>query len=356
MAGAPWNLSDGSAPWVARLRELGYAPELAVLADHVAARGWTEVYSGSKGRGLRAARDIPAGTLVALFAGKHVDHDGCLTPEEYPYYAVQILGDLDCLPPEVNGSLANDMMGAEEFAQLRRGLPGFAAAYYPCVSRSTAELRWLAPGLADLRAARDLARGEPLEYCYGFDYWAQLVASGAFGVSWEVAWGACREITHGDPARDETVLQTFGLSALPPDRRVNALADLGLNPRLPFYFERLGIRVYYCGVRGVTHHGTRGVMGGAVFLTPPNTGLAPEEKQAPFAMAGENLRLVADFLARRTHTGCGPGDLEGRSTEARARDAALQCELLELLRASHFGCSGPCAHCARAGVAPAPAN
>jgi hypothetical protein len=315
-AGVP---REGPETWVARLKGLGHPPEVAALADCVASHGWAEVYSGPKGRGLLAARDVPAGALVALIVGRHVDRDDGLTCDEYRYYAARIVGDLDCISPEVNGSLANDAMGEEEYSLLHRGLRGFAQAYYRRAGEGTAELRWLSPGLAALLAARPLSAGEAIEYSYGYSYWAQLVAAGALGVSWETAWAACREVTRGDPARDDTVLGFFGLGALPPGRRESALADLGLSPRLPFYFGSLGVRAFFAGVAP---------RGGAVFLTPPSAGLTPEERRAPFGMAGESLRRVAEYLA-----GACPPAPEG------VRGASLELALRELLEAARGACA-----------------
>jgi hypothetical protein len=330
---------------VARLRELGHAPEFAVLMNGVAARGWTEVHSGEKGRGLQAAKAIPAGTLVALFAGKHLDRDGDLSTEEYSYSASRILGDPACLPPAVNGSLVNDAVSTGVLARLReKGPEGFALAYYQTTLQCTVELRWLAPGLAALRTVRDLAPGEALEYHYGFEYWVQLVAAGALGVSWEVAWGACHELTRGDPARDRRVLEFFGLGGLSANRRAAALATLGLSPRLPSFFERLGIRVYFSKLRPtgadlVLRDAAGNVKARAwnsrasdqlgdapvesVFLTRPGIAPTPADKRAPFTAAGENIHKLAEHLAQV----CPP-------PTAAARRAAVAREMDELTEAA----------------------
>jgi hypothetical protein len=262
---AHWPAHKAHCKILRGLRADGIAPTVSAELASLLANPAAEPYDGPKGRGLRALRDIPAGSCVGYIVGREVGGDaGVQSVREYSYLWETIVGDVAgerVLPEEVNASLMNDRMSPEVFAALvTQGPLEFIRSYemkldavdvifdeMPRVPGAT----W---GAYRARAVRDVPAGTPLETFYGPTYWLNMLASGTLpGTTFEVAWEANHVIARGRPEfHDAIVLNALGRPAKDADEREFILASTQLGG-IPVWLRFEGVEVLYGGIGGESY-------------------------------------------------------------------------------------------------------
>lgn len=291
----------------------------ALLADPVA-----EPYDGPKGRGLRATRDIPAGSCVGYIVGKEVGGDGGVNSfPEYVYLWVDVVGDVASnrvLPEEVNASLMNDAMRPEVYdALVTQGPLKFIQNYeinlkaVAIVLDKTHQPPGAKWGAYRARATKDVPAGAPLETFYGPGYWLNMLASGVLpGTTFKAAWEANHVIARGCPEfHNALVLEALGRPPANAGESGHILASSELGG-VPVWLRFERVEALYGGVPGKSYFPTNpdAVKDGATnyILAPWSKGLrkvtatgAPQEgiSAAIFYAALIGTTLQARGLVRQ---------------------------------------------------------